>query len=69
MTGAAAIAEPPAASAGQPAAPPYVWPNATATMPAAGMQMPLVAESTASAWAPAAATPAGLPANEAWLRR
>eukprot|EP00959_Pyramimonas_sp_CCMP1952_P262287 5484749-Pyramimonas_sp.AAC.1 len=38
-------------------------------MPATDVQMPLVAESADAAGAPAETTPAGLPANEAWLRR
>eukprot|EP00959_Pyramimonas_sp_CCMP1952_P135993 2845271-Pyramimonas_sp.AAC.1 len=37
--------------------------------PAAGAKMPLPAESAAIAGTPAAATPAGFPATDAWLRR
>eukprot|EP00959_Pyramimonas_sp_CCMP1952_P465703 9488778-Pyramimonas_sp.AAC.1 len=69
MAGSTATAGAPAASAGQPATPPYLWPNPTPATSTADTQMPLVAESAAIAGTLAAAAPAGLPANHARLRR
>eukprot|EP00959_Pyramimonas_sp_CCMP1952_P055840 1166931-Pyramimonas_sp.AAC.1 len=69
MTGTAAAAGPPATSAGQPASSSTAGQHPTATVLATDAPVSLVAESADAAGAPAEPTPAGLPANEARLKR